>query len=40
MKLVIDAVGIKHSGGAVVLLDFISTAIKDCRISSIYPDGV
>jgi glycosyltransferase involved in cell wall biosynthesis len=36
MKLVIDAVGIKHSGGAVVLLDFISTAIKDCRIYSIY----
>jgi len=33
LHLAIDAVGVKHSGGATILLDFIRTACKDQRIS-------
>ncbi len=35
MHLAVDAVGIKHSGGAVVLLDFLAIANLDERVSAI-----
>jgi glycosyltransferase involved in cell wall biosynthesis len=35
MHLVVNAIGIKHSGGAAVLLDFLQAAIQDGRISQI-----
>lgn len=35
MHLGVDAVGIKHSGGATVLLDFLAAAVSDDRLSKI-----
>src|SRR5688572_8480168 len=35
MHLAVDAVGVKHSGGATVLLDFLDAAIADERVSAI-----
>lgn len=35
MHLAVDAIGIKHSGGATVLLDFLRAALDDPRISQV-----
>lgn len=35
MHIAVDAMGIKHSGGATVLLDFLSAAVNDNRVSRI-----
>lgn len=35
MHIAVDAMGIKHSGGATVLLDFLNAAVTDNRISRI-----
>lgn len=35
MHLVVNAVGVKHSGGATVLLDFLNAALREPRVSQI-----
>ena len=35
IRLAVEAIGVKHSGGAVVLLDFLEAAISDPRVGVI-----